>query len=87
MILMITVANENLIKSNTLGVKKSTALFITIKELPQIIAANTNNNEPLILLLTITPPIYLYILTFSTSFNNIYFKLIIISNFDSIFKI
>ena len=73
MIDIITVAKENLTKSNTFGVKKSTALFITIKELPQIIAAVVSNNEPLILSLTINPPTYLFILTLSTYFNNIYF--------------
>ena len=39
-------AKENLKKSKTAGVKKSTALFITINELPQIKAAINNNMLP-----------------------------------------
>ena len=41
------VANVNRTNNRTLGVKKSTALFITINELPQIKAANNNKNDPL----------------------------------------
>lgn len=58
---MITVASENLTNNKTFGVKKSTALFITIKELPQIIAANVSSNEPFNLSLTILTSIHTYL--------------------------